>query len=177
MRFVLGNAAVAEHDLRVHVDVRVVEKTRRAHDLEPGRLRLDDEQLLLVARDGEDEVEAGVALARHEPLLAVQHPLVAVADGCGLDASDVRARAGLRHGPRLPILAARDRCDEALDLLRSRQLEQLARAAVHHGEAEAVRRPPGLLLDRDLAEHVQVAPAELRRHVQDAEARGSRLAA
>ena len=87
------------------------------------------------------------------------------------DAGDVGAGAGLGDRPRLPVLPARDGCDEALDLLGRRQLEQLARPAVHHREAEAVRRPPGLLLDRDLAEHAQVAPAELRGHVQHAEAR------
>ena len=39
---------------------------------------------------------------------------------------------------------------------------------------EAVRRLPGLLLDRDLREHREVTAAELRRHVEHREAGGAR---
>src|SRR5262249_36983415 len=85
--------------------------------------------------------------------------------------------AGLRQRPRLAVLAADDRRDEPLRLPGRRDLEQLARAAVDDGEAEAVRRLAGLLLDRDLAEHREARTAVLGRHVQHREAARTRLPA
>ena len=43
----LGHAAVAELELGVVVEIRVVQEARRAHDLEPRRAGLDEEELLL----------------------------------------------------------------------------------------------------------------------------------
>ena len=77
----IGHAAVAEDDLGMVVDVRVVEERRRAPDLHPRRSGIDEEERLLPVGDREHDVDAGLALARDEPLLAVQHPLVAVAHG------------------------------------------------------------------------------------------------
>ena len=90
----VGNAHVGERDLRVMVEVGVVEERRRLRDVQPGPPRLDDEQSLLAVRDRQHEVEAGIALARDEPLLAVQHPLVLVALRRGRDRVDVRPAPG-----------------------------------------------------------------------------------
>ena len=143
----------------------------------PGVPGLDDEQQLLALGDGRDEVEAGVALARDEPLLAVQHPLVAVADGGGRERGEVGAGAGLGQRPCLPVLAAHDRHDVPLDLLGAEELQQLARAAVDDREAEPVRRLARLLLERHLREHREVAAAHRGRHVQHREALRARLRA
>jgi hypothetical protein len=159
------------------VEVGVVEESRDARELEAGRVRLDEEEGLLAVGDRKDDVEAGVALARHEPLLAVQHPLVAVADGCRGDGAHVRSSAGLRDRPGLPELAVQDGYDPAVPLLGREDLPELGRAAVDHREAEAVRRFARLLLQRHLAEHAQCCAARLFRHVQHREARGARVLA
>ncbi len=86
--------AVSEHDLGMVVDVGVVKEAGRPDDLEPGRARLDDEKRLLAVCDGEDDVEARIAFARHEPLLAVQDPVVAVANGGRLQASEIGPAPG-----------------------------------------------------------------------------------
>ena len=125
----------------------------------------------------EHEVEARVALARHEPLLAVQDPLVLVPLGRGRDGADVGAGAGLGDGPGLAELAAQDRADELLALRGRGDVPELGRAAVDDDEAEAVRGLAGLLLQRHLAEHGEPAAAGLLGHVQHGEALGPRLAA
>ena len=153
------------------VDVRVVEKRRRPHDLHSRRARIDEEEHLLPVGNGEDDVDARLAFARDEPLLAVQHPLVAVAHRGRLEPGEVGARARLGERPRLAVLAVRDRAHVAVDLLRRRDLVELARTAIDDREAEPVRRLPRLLLERDLAEHREVAATELGRHVQHGEAR------
>ncbi|TML47995.1 MAG: hypothetical protein E6G20_06635 [Actinobacteria bacterium] len=105
------------------IDVGVVQEPRRANDLEPRRPGLDEEQELLVSGRGEHEIEAGVAFTRHEPLLAVQDPLVAFPSRGRLDAAHVRAGAGLRDRPCLAVLAPYDGSHEALDLRGRRDLE------------------------------------------------------
>ena len=83
-----------------------MEEAGRARDLEPRRARLDEEERLLVVDHRRDDVEARVAFARHEPLLAVQHPVVAVTDRGRLQAErsepapgSVSAHAS-RYSPR-----------------------------------------------------------------------------
>ena len=85
----LGNAAVLEEDLGMEIEVRVVEEARRLRDRHPRRAGRDDEDRLLAFGDREHEVEAGRPLARDEPLLAVEHPLVAVALRGGCDRGEV----------------------------------------------------------------------------------------
>ena len=55
-----------------------------------------------------DHHEGGVAVASvgDEKLAPVDHVLVALADGDGLDGGDVAAGVGLRHGQRAPHFAA-----------------------------------------------------------------------
>ena len=54
----------------------------------------------------DDADEAGVEAVRDERLRAVQHVLVTVAQRAGLDALQIRSRAGLRHRDRTDQLAA-----------------------------------------------------------------------
>ena len=143
----------------------------------PGVDGVDEEQRLLALGDRQHDVDAGRALARDEPLLAVQHPLVAVAHGGGAETGQVGAGVRLGQRPRLAVLAAHDGQHVALDLVGCRDVVELARAAVDDGEAEPVRRLARLLLERHLAEHRQVATAERRGHVELREPLRARLAA
>ena len=56
--------------------------------------RVDEEERLLALGDCEHDVDARIAFARDEPLLAVQHPLVAVANRRRLETGEVRTGAG-----------------------------------------------------------------------------------
>ena len=58
IRFASGTRQSREDELRMVVEVRVVQEARHARDLEPGRPGLDEEERLLALRDGEDDVEA-----------------------------------------------------------------------------------------------------------------------
>ena len=171
------NAAIAEDDLGMVVEIGVVQEARDAGELEAGSAGLDDEERLLAVDDREDDVEAGVALARHEPLLAVQHPLVSVAHGRRGDGAHVGAGARLGDRPGLAVLAAQDGDDPAVALLGREDLPELGRAAVDHGEAETVRRLAGLLLERHLAEHAEAGASGVLGHVQHREAGRARLLA
>lgn len=82
-------------------------EARLAHDLQPRRALVDEEEGLLSLGVGEDDVKAGQIAAGDEPLVAIQHPLIAVANGGSLDAGHVGAGARLGDGPRFPRLAAR----------------------------------------------------------------------
>ena len=157
------------------VEVRVVQETGRPCDLEAGAPGLDDEERLLVSGDSEHKVEARIALARDEPFLAVQDPLVLVPLRGRGEGADIGAGTRLGHGPGLAILAAEDRSDELLALSRRGDVPELGRAAVDDGEAEAVRRLPRLLLERHLAQHRKAAAAGLLGHVQHGEALGPGL--
>ncbi len=157
------------------VEVGVVEEAGDARELEARSPRLDEEERLLAVGDREHDVEPRVALTRHEPLLAVQHPLVSFAHGCRGDGAHVRAGARLRDGPGLPELAVQDGDDPAVALRGREDLPELCRAAVDDREAEAVRRLARLLLERDLAEHAQSCASGFLRHVQHREAGRARL--
>ena len=58
MRFASGTRQSREDDLGVVVEVRVVQEAGGAHDLETGRVRLDEEERLLALGEGEHDVEA-----------------------------------------------------------------------------------------------------------------------
>jgi len=118
----VGHAAVAQDDLRMVVEVGVVEETGHAGELEARRVRLDDEERLVALDDREHDVEAGAPLARDEPFLAAQDPVVAVADGGGGHGAHVRTGPGLGHRPGLPVVAAEDRRDPAVALLGRKDL-------------------------------------------------------
>ena len=104
----IRHPAVLEHDLRMVVEVGVVQEARHPLDAQAGRIGVDQKERLLTLGDGEHDVEARLALARDEPLLAVQHPVVAVPDGGRLDPAQIRSGPRLRQRPRLPVLAAHD---------------------------------------------------------------------
>jgi len=173
----VGHAAVAEDELGVVVEIRVVQEARDARELESWSAGLDDEERLLAVDDRENDVEAWVALARHKPLLAVQHPLVAVAHGRRGDRAHVRAGVGLRDRPGLAVLAPQDGNDPAVALLGREDLPELGRAAVDDGEAKPVRGLAGFLLERHLADHAEAGTSGVLRHVQHGEARSACLLA
>ena len=152
------------------VEIRIMQESRDALDVQARRVRLDEEQRLLAFCHGEDDVDARFAFTRHEPLLAVQHPLVSVAVGGRLEPAEIRPCSRLGQCPGLAMLPPDDRHDVTLDLFRRHHLEKLARPAVDDREAEAVRGLAGLLLERHLGEHRQVLTAQLDRHVQLREA-------
>src|SRR5262249_26371191 len=148
---------------------------RRAADLHPLRARVDEEKGLLALRDRGDDVNAGLTLARDEPLLAVQHPHVAVPNSSRREPGQVAACAVLRERPSPAVLAGGNGPNVAVDLLGRRDLVQLARPTIDDREAEPVRRLSRLLFERDLTEHRELAAAELGGHVQHREALVARL--
>ena len=154
-----------------------MQEPRRADDLQPGRRRVDEEQRLLALGDREHDVDAGRALARDEPLLAVQHPLVAVAHGGGAGGRRGRSRRRARSAPTpRGTRRARSASRSARPGRVSRSRSSSRGPAVDDGEAEPVRRLARLLLERHLAEHRQVAAAERRGHVELREPLRARLA-
>ena len=150
-------------------------EVRLAHDLQPRRSLVHQKQRLRSFGIGEHDVVAGQVAAGDEPLLAVQHPVVAVAGRGRLDAGHIGAGARLGDGPCLPRFATHDRHHPALALLRCHRRQQLAGTPVDDDEAETVRRLAGFLLDGHQVEHRQVGAADLHRHVQVAEPRRPRL--
>src|SRR5206468_10878181 len=122
-----------------------------------------------------DDVEPRMALAGHEPLLAVQHPVVALAHRRGGHRAHVGPRAGLRHGPGFAMIAAEDGNDPPLALFGREDLPQLRGPAVDNHEAEAVRSLTTLLFERHLAEHREPGASSLLRHVEHREALRTRL--
>jgi len=103
------------------------------------------------------------------PLDPVEHVAVAVAGGRGLDGVDVGAGALLGDGVALAALAADGRHHPAVQLLGGGHLGQPRRRGVDH-PAEGVGDPADLLLDQDLLEGREAAPAELLGHVDGLEA-------
>ena len=108
-RFAAGHRARREGELRgvlgVHPDLLQV-----AAALEAGHAALDDEQAdAVVARvgvgPGGDDHQVGQDAVGDEGLLAVEDPVVAVADGGGPDALQVAAGSGLGHRDRGDDLA------------------------------------------------------------------------
>ena len=143
-----------------------------AEDREPGRVgRHDEHRHPLVGAhlgvgDGHHEEEAGVAGVGGEPLLAVDDPFVAVADGRGAEERRVGAGVGLGHR-----VAGRDRpVEERLEVLGLLLVgaevgQDLGVARVRRLAAEHRRcppRPPQQLVEQRQL-HLPVAlPAHLR---------------
>src|SRR5262249_44143599 len=121
----------------------------------------------------DDDEEVAQLPERDEGLRAVQHPVVAVAHGAGLDVREVGARAGLGRADAEEALAAdRGWQPAALLLLAAvRQEVRDADRAVHRGH-EAVRASPRELFHDDrIVEKVPPAAAVRLRHGRAEEAR------
>src|SRR5262249_50777069 len=142
----LWHAAVPGPELHVPGGVGIVHEARRAHDLDARRVAVDQEEGLATADLRQEDEKFGAVTARDEPLLSVQHPLVAVADGGGLQRAEVGARPRLGDRPRRAGLAAEDGHHVALELIGARRLVELPRAPAAQHEPEAVRRLARLLL-------------------------------
>ena len=147
----VGNAQVLDPDLAVVVgsthglDVaHDLPARRRNVDQERGVHRLGDLGLGLGARDQDRELRA--ARARDEPLVAVDHPVIAVQPRLGLDQGRVGAGyVGLGHreaGARPPVA---ERLQVLLLLLVRRPVQQGVHVALVGGLAiEGERSEPGL---------------------------------
>ncbi len=122
-----------------------------AHDVPPVRRQVDDEARVGRLRDlrillgaGDEQRELGAASAGDEPLVAVDHPLVAVAVGLGLDQRRVGA-GDLRLGHReaRPGGALAERPEVLLLLLVGRPVQQrvlvalVGRLRVQHERTDA----------------------------------------
>jgi hypothetical protein len=118
---------------------------------------------------GLEEHVVGVVEGGHVPLDAVQHVLVAVAAGRGLDRVHVEAGALLGDGVALAALTPDGGHDPAVQLLGAGHLGQPGGGGVDD-PAEGVGDPADLLLDQHLLEGREAAAAELLGHVDGLEA-------
>ena len=128
--------------------------TRRWH---PSRL----------VRDGEHHHEVRDVAEGDEGLLAVDHPLVAVADGGGPDVARVRAGAGLGDREAADLVAVDRRQEVALLLLVVGAVEDVVGVAA---EAERHEGPAELRLDQGRHHRAERHPAVLlgRLHAEEA---------
>ncbi len=153
--------------LGLHADLVEIAAT-----LEAGHVTLDAEQAealgaLLGIGAGHDEDQVGVDAVGDERLRAVEHPVVTVADGAGLDALQVAAGAGLGHRDGGDELAGAEAGQPALLLLLVGELDQVGRddVVVQRESDAAVAAERGLLGDdRVVAEVLHPAAAVLLRH-------------
>ena len=149
-----------------------------AHDGPAVRRQVDDEARVGRLRDlrvllgaGDEQRELGAAGAGDEPLVAVDHPLVAVAVGLGLDQRRVGA-GDLRLGHReaRPGGALAQRAEVLLLLLVGRPVQQrvlvalVGRLGVEHERADADLG--GLGRHGRHRRRAERHPAPLRRHVR-----------
>jgi hypothetical protein len=167
-----GNAHVLVADVGVaRVPLRLDPDTDVAHDVHARRLGGHDEHAhALVGRDvrighRHHDQEARPASVRREPLLAVDHPLIAVAPGARREQRGIGAGVRLGHRITRGDLAIEQRLEIALLLLRSSIVgEDLGVARVGRLTAEDRRRPGGapedLVHQREL-ELAVALPAEL----------------
>ena len=157
---VLGTEQVVERDAHVVVD-DVVVVARLGLDLDAGRLARHDEH----AVRAHHEEDVGDASRAREPLLAVDDPLVAVADGVRPEQVRVRAALRLGHRVRRPHLLVEHRLEPTLLLLVGAvRGEHLHVAGVGRGRAEHLRRRR--VAAEDLVEQAELelpvaGPAEL----------------
>ena len=162
-----GDADVGERQLRGvlggHADLLEVAAT-----LEARGVALDDDEAEAVGAGvrvglADDDHQVAHDAVGDERLLTVDDPLVALADGAGLDALQVRAGAGLGHRDGGDHLAGAEARQPALLLLVVRQLVQVRRDdVVVQREAEPARARAGDLLGDDPLE-AQVGRARRRR--------------
>ncbi len=162
----VGDADVLQHELRVPVGegvhvVRVVlhpDARGVVVDEEQGRqarFALHDHRL--------DDHEIGVVRPGHEPLLAVDHPVAAIADGRRRQRPGVRAGARLRDGVGAEPLTSQRRLQVSLALLRIGVGEHLV------GAGDERPQPAGdlavLLVDEHLLEDRPALAADLDRQL------------
>src|SRR3954454_23137263 len=160
-----SGALVAEQVLRRHAHVlvqdlgvvaelaervvhRVLHRPDVADDVHARRVGRDDDHGRALVRprvgvgDRHDDEEVGDRPVRREPLVAVYHPLVALAHGARAQRRRVRpGHARLGHRERRLEVAGEQRLEPALLLVgRAGDREDLAVAGVGRGVAERVRR-------------------------------------
>ncbi len=179
---VVGHAHVGEEHL---VERRAAGHLPQGPHLDTGRVHVDDEPgQALVLREvrvgaADDLAEVGVLRARRPHLLAVDHPLVAVALGLGLQAGEIGPRDGLAEQLATDKIAAVHRLEIAPLGLRSGVGQDRGR---DHAEADAergLRRRLVLRLDREVHALVgrrQLAAAVRGRASDPSEARVEGLA-
>jgi hypothetical protein len=122
-------------------------------------------------RDREHDPEARALGSRREPLAAVDHPLVAVADGAGAQRRRVRSRhLGLGHREEGAHLAGDERREEPPVLVvGAEQVEDLGVARVRGLAAEHELGPvtaADLLVEACVVEEALAGATRLRRHVR-----------
>ena len=176
-----GNAHVVQDEL-TGVDAAHTHLVVGATDRDPGPRTFDDEARDVVVLAGvggtglgEDAIPVGLHDARHPALGAVQHEVVAVADGFGAHARDVAAGLRLGEPEAGALLAGRDGPDVLLLLLLAARDQHRARgqpAEQQHqgggvgvlgdlfdgeGEPEDPGSPAAVLLGHDETEQAGVA--------------------
>ncbi|MCY1355806.1 hypothetical protein D9M69_422420 [compost metagenome] len=131
--------------------------------------------VLIGVGDGEDDGEVGMAGMADEVLAAVQHEVVAVAHGAGLDGVGVGAGARFGEGEAVDLLALHAGQQVILDLLALAGHEDLRGPRDEH-----VQRPGDLrqlALDQRLGQIVEAATTDFLGHVEGIEAGRDGLAA
>ena len=118
--------------------------------------------------DGEHHHEVRDVAEGDEGLLAVDHPLVAVADGGGPDVARIRAGAGLGDGEAADLVAVDRRQEVALLLLVVGAVEDVVGVAA---EAERHEGPAELRLDQGRHHRAERHPAVLLGSLHAEEAR------
>ena len=156
---------------RISTPGRVHRQDQPADALVLGRVRVGADEQLAVVRD------LGV---RRPDLLAVDHVVVAVADGATAQRREVRAGVGLGEALAPDLLAAKDPRQVRL-LLLGRRLGDERRAGVQqpdevHPDVRRLR-PLALLEEDEVLGGGRAAPAVLRRPVDAGVARRRRAAA
>ena len=107
--------------------------------------------LVLAVGDGEDDVEVGDRGVGDPVLLAVDHPLVAVADGGGPHRGRVAAGLGLREGEgRRPLAAGALGQEALLQLVGAEELDRQRAELLDHQDQGRGGAGLGDLLDRHL---------------------------
>ena len=186
--FETRHAHVGEPRLAVRAPAAALVAHHRhaAHELVAGRVgRHEDHRRPLVRRrigigDDHDDAEARTVGARREPLVRVDHPVVAVAHRAPLQERRVGARdLGLRHAEERPRLACDERLEEPLLLVgRAEQVQDLAVAGIRRLAAEDQLRDeaaPDLLVQVRVLEEAAAGAARLRRQVRRPQVRALRL--
>ena len=192
-------AGLAERIRHGHADVRGARLAVRspaapfvphhrdiAHELVPRRVGRDDDHRRAPVRlrvgigHEHDDPEAGAVGARREPLVRVDHPLVAVPHGPAAQQRRVGAgHLGLGHAEERAHLAGDERREPALPLLlRPVEMQDLAVPRVGRLAAEdqlGDEAAADLLVQIRVLEEAAAAAARLRRQVRRPEARLLRL--
>ena len=161
-----GHAHVLEEDL---VEADVVDHVREGARGDAGGLHVDQEvgDALVFGRvgigAGEQDHPVALVGAGGPDLRAVDHVVVAVADGARLQAGEVGAGAGLAEALAPALLAAQDAGQVALLLLVGAVEQDGGAGPAQANAAEARRARLGqLLVEDELLHHGEAAAAILR---------------